>query len=259
MKQGRSKMHMVMQTTGNSLISSTVFALLVTTIRSEISICGTRRTNGCTWLTHRLHAFAFRRVRYVSKYSGKTMIAFQQATRAETEPFGTSADTFTGLVCAWYAPGMCRSVNDFVQTGDSRQRNKRASIRTDLLQPIPIPVKPWESISMDFIMGLPNTERQHNAIFTFADRLTKYAHMVPTEPTIDAEGAARLYVNNLFAYRGLSKSIVSDRDPRFTSAFLKEVFSLLGVTQYEYGQSSRNLQIEQACQQKCGRHVEIFH
>ena len=82
---------------------------------------------------------------------------------------------------------------------------------------------------MDFIRGLPNTERQHDAIFTFADRLTKYAHVIPTKPTIDAEGAARLYVNNLFAYRDLSKSIVSDRDPRFTSAFFKEVFSLLGV------------------------------
>ena len=82
---------------------------------------------------------------------------------------------------------------------------------------------------MDFIMGLPKTERQHDAIFTFVDRLTKYIHVIPTKSTIDAEGAARLYVNNVFAYHGLSKSIVSDRDPRFTSAFFKEVFSLLGV------------------------------
>ena len=59
-KRKRSKM--VMQTTGNSLISSTVFALLVITIRSEISISGARRTNGCTWSTRRLHACVFRRV-----------------------------------------------------------------------------------------------------------------------------------------------------------------------------------------------------
>ena len=72
---------------------------------------------------------------------------------------------------------------------------------------------------MDFIMGLPKTERQHDAIFTFVDRLTKYVHVIPTKSTIDAEGAARLYVYNGFAYHGLSKSIVSDRDQRFTSAF----------------------------------------
>ena len=82
---------------------------------------------------------------------------------------------------------------------------------------------------MDFIMGLPKTERQHDAIFTFVDRLTKYVHVIPTKSTIDAEGPARFYVHNVFAYHRLSKSIVSDRDPRFTSAFFKEVFSLLRV------------------------------
>ena len=78
-------------------------------------------------------------------------------------------------------------------------------------------------------MGLPKTERQHDATFTFVDRVTKRVDVTPTKSTIDAEGAARLYVNDVFAYHGLSKSIFSDRDPRFTSAFFKEVFSLLGV------------------------------
>ena len=137
--------------------------------------------------------------------------------------------TFWNLSRHFYWPGMGRSVKDFVKTCDSCQRNQCARMRTGLLQPIPIPVRPWESISMDFIMGLPKTERQRDAIFTFVDSLTKYVHVIPTKSTIDAEGAARLHVYNVFAYHGLSKSIVSDRDPRFTSAFFKEVFSLLGV------------------------------
>ena len=137
--------------------------------------------------------------------------------------------TFWNLSRHFYWPGMGRSVKDFVKTCDSCQRNKCARMRTGLLQSIPIPVRPWESISMDFIMGLPKTERQRDAIFTFVDRLTKYVHVIPTKSMIDAEGAARHYVNNVFAYHGLSKSIVSDRDPRFTTAFFKEVFSLLGV------------------------------
>ena len=73
--------------------------------------------------------------------------------------------TFWNLSRHFYWPGMGRSVKDFVQTCDSSQRNKCAGIRTGLLQPISIPVKPWESISMDFVMGLPKTERQHDAIF----------------------------------------------------------------------------------------------
>ena len=55
-------------------------------------------------------------------------------------------------------------------------------------------------------------------------------HLVPTTSTLDARGAALLYMNNVLVKHGLSKSIVSDRDPRFTqSAFLKELFTLLGT------------------------------
>ena len=61
------------------------------------------------------------------------------------------------------------------------------------------------------------------------DKMTKYVRVIPTTSTIDGEGTARLYVNNVFTLHGLSKSIVSDRDPRFTSAFFKEVFGILGV------------------------------
>ena len=54
-------------------------------------------------------------------------------------------------------------------------------------------------------------------------------HLIPTTSTIDAEGAAQLYIKHIFSAHGLSKSIVSDRDLRFTAFFFKEVFSLLGV------------------------------
>ena len=67
------------------------------------------------------------------------------------------------------------------------------------------------------------------AILTFVDRLTKYVCLIPTTVTSDAQETARLYVNNIFAHHGLSKTIVCDRDPQFTSVFFKEVFSALGV------------------------------
>ena len=137
--------------------------------------------------------------------------------------------TFWNLSKHFYWPGMGSSVKDFVRTCDSCQRHKCARTRSGLLQPLPIPKTPWESISMDLIMGLPRTERECDAVFTFVDRLTKYVHVVPTKSTIDAVGAARLYIDHVFALHGLSKSVVSDRDPRFTSAFFKEVFALLGV------------------------------
>ena len=126
---------------------------------------------------------------------------------------------------------MGKSVKEFVKSCESCQRSNSGKLKVaiSLLQPLPIPERPWDSISMDFIVGLPRTDRNHDAIFTFVDRLSKYVHLVPTTSSIDAQGAARLYVDHVFASHGLSKTIVSDRDPRFTSAFFKEVFSVLGV------------------------------
>ena len=137
--------------------------------------------------------------------------------------------TFWNLSRHFYWPGMGKSVKEFVKSCESCQRSKSGKLKVGLLQPLPIPERPWDSISMDFIVGLPRTDRNHDAIFTFVDRLSKYVHLVPTISSIDAQGAARLYVDHVFASHGLSKTIVSDRDPRFTSAFFKEVFSVSGV------------------------------
>ena len=119
----------------------------------------------------------------------------------------------------FYWPGMGKSVKECVKSCESCQRSKSGKLKVGLLQPLPIPERLWDSISMDFIVGLPRTDRTHDAIFTFVDRLSKYVHLVPTTSSIDAQSAARLYIDHVSASHGLSKTIVSDRDPHFTSAF----------------------------------------
>ena len=47
------------------------------------------------------------------------------------------------------------------------------------IQPLPIPLWKWDKITMDFVIGLPRTRRQHNAIWVIVDRLTKSAHFLP--------------------------------------------------------------------------------
>ena len=64
---------------------------------------------------------------------------------------------------------------------------------------------------------------------TLVDRLTKQAHFVLTRSTADAEGVADLYVQNVMRHHGLSRSLVSDRDPRFTSGVYRNIFTKLGV------------------------------
>jgi hypothetical protein len=82
---------------------------------------------------------------------------------------------------------------------------------------------------MDLIIKRPITARGHDSICVFVDRLTKMVHFVPCKEKRSAKGFAKLYVDNVFRYHGLSKEFISDRDDRFTSEFWKGVTELLGT------------------------------
>jgi hypothetical protein len=86
-----------------------------------------------------------------------------------------------------------------------------------LLQPLPIPKWKWEMITMDFVSGLPRGKRENDAIWVIVDRLTKSALFLPIRMTDPVEKLAKIYVNEVVRLHGVPISIVSDRDPRFTS------------------------------------------
>ena len=72
---------------------------------------------------------------------------------------------------------------------------------------------------MDFVTGLPRTQRQHDAIWVIVDRLTKSSHFVPVNVEDSLEKFAQLYMDEIVRLHGVPVSIVSDRDPSFTSRF----------------------------------------
>ncbi|XP_020967454.1 uncharacterized protein LOC110266784 [Arachis ipaensis] len=85
------------------------------------------------------------------------------------------------------------------------------------LQPLEIPQWKWEIITMDFVLGLPRTRIGCDAIWVVVDRLTKSAHFLPIRISCTMEELARLYINEIVRLHGVPSTIVSDRDPRFTS------------------------------------------
>ena len=87
------------------------------------------------------------------------------------------------------------------------------------IQLLPIPVWKWEKITMDFVIGLPRTQRQHDAIWVTVDRLTKSSYFLPVNVEDSLEKLTQLYVDEIVRLHGVPVSIVSDRDPRFTSRF----------------------------------------
>jgi hypothetical protein len=100
---------------------------------------------------------------------------------------------------------------------------------TGLLQPLQIPEWKWETISMDFITGFPRTVRKHDAIMVVVDKLSKETHFIPIKSTFKAIDVANIFMKEIFRLHGLPKTIISDRDAKFTSSFWKSLFVGLGT------------------------------
>ncbi len=129
----------------------------------------------------------------------------------------------------WW-PGMKQYITDYVLSCDSCQRNKASNrVPAGLLQPLPIPARRWESISMDFITQLPRTLTGYDAIWVVVDRLSKYAHFVPTTTDISAEEPAQLFKDKIFYVHGMPLNIITDRGSVFTSQFTQELLRCIGT------------------------------
>jgi hypothetical protein len=125
--------------------------------------------------------------------------------------------------------GMKLDVDNFVKQCLVYQRAKHGQKHpAGLLQPLPIPDEAWKQLSMDFIEGLPLSEKC-NVIVVVVDRLTKYAHFFAVKHPYTAQSIAQLFLDNVVKLHGMPKSIVSNRDPIFLSKFWKELFTLYEV------------------------------
>jgi len=92
-----------------------------------------------------------------------------------------------------------------------------------LMTPLDVPEWKWDSISMDFVTSLPNTSRGNDTIWVIVDRLTKSAHFIPINISFLVSQLADIYICEIVNLHGVPSSIVSDRDPRFTSRFWKSL------------------------------------
>ena len=108
---------------------------------------------------------------------------------------------------------------------------------------------------MDFIVGIPWTQRCYDSIWVIVDRLTKVAHFLPVKTTNTRPQLATLYMERIVCLHGVPKKIVSDLGTQFTSHFWQQVHSSLG-TKLNFsiayhpqtnGQSERINHILEAC------------
>jgi transposase InsO family protein len=100
---------------------------------------------------------------------------------------------------------------------------------TGLLQPLPIPEKKWEVITMDFITGLTRKNKKHGSIMVVVDKLRKAAHFVPVKKTHTTTNIAEIYMREIARLHGTPRKIVSDRHTKFTSNFWRGLFKGFGA------------------------------
>ncbi|KAL0195094.1 hypothetical protein M9458_008666, partial [Cirrhinus mrigala] len=97
-----------------------------------------------------------------------------------------------------------------------------------LLQPLPVPNRPWSHIAVDFITDLPSSHGQ-TTILSVIDRFSKGCRLIPFPKLPTAMETAEALCNSVFRFYGLPEDIVSDRGPQFTSRLWSSFFHLLGV------------------------------
>jgi hypothetical protein len=123
-----------------------------------------------------------------------------------------------------------KEIAQYVAQCDTCQRTKAEHQRpVGLLQPLPVPKWKWEEIGMDFVIGLPRTQKGNDSIWVIIDRLTKVAHFIPVKTTFGGATLARIYLKEIVRLHGIPRKIVSDRGTQFTSKIWMSLQQAMGT------------------------------
>ncbi|KAJ1599714.1 hypothetical protein NDA14_000996 [Ustilago hordei] len=133
----------------------------------------------------------------------------------------------------WW-PNMTAWIVDYVASCPVCARYKAPRHRPyGLLQPLATPDRPWGSISLDFIEGLPTSKKYdsktYDSILVIVDRLTKFAILAPTHKTVTAKQTAVLLYGHMVRLFGYPDHMVSDRGRQFISGAWKAFAEQMGV------------------------------
>ncbi|CAH0488358.1 unnamed protein product [Peronospora farinosa] len=129
----------------------------------------------------------------------------------------------------FFWPHMYKWVRNWIRTCEICQRVKPSPSSQAPLRSLSTAAESWRSVSMDFIFGLAPDSQARTGILVFVDRFSKMTHLVPVHAKVTALETAAHFIDAVFRHHGLPENIVSDRDPRFTSAFWTSLFELLGT------------------------------
>ena len=137
-------------------------------------------------------------------------------------------ETYAVLSREFFWPNMAKDVRTFVRNCDVCGRMKSWRDRKKgALKPLPVPGRPWQEVSMDFITDLPESDGRTN-VLVITDRLTKGVILVGMAQ-IDTKSVAWVIIQHLISKHSIPRTITSDRGTQFTKGIWERVCVLLNI------------------------------
>ncbi|MBW0542505.1 hypothetical protein O181_082220 [Austropuccinia psidii MF-1] len=131
---------------------------------------------------------------------------------------------------SWW-PNWKKDVSEYCQTRDRYQKSNIATGKKfGMMIQIQEPKSTWEIFHMDFVTALPpGRDRSYNAFLVLVDRYSKTPMFLPCHKNDTAMDTAIMIWNVVISHTGLFQNIISDRDPKFTSALWTNIHNLFGT------------------------------
>jgi hypothetical protein len=113
---------------------------------------------------------------------------------------------------------------------------------------------------MDFIMGLPKSAKQIDAIMVVVEKSSKYAHFILVKSTLKEIDISSIFMKEIFRLHGMPKGIIFDRDMKFTSRFWRSLFigfetTMLFSTSYHHQTNGKKEMVNQVLEDMLRMHV----
>ena len=147
--------------------------------------------NECKWHPMRdfllQGGFLFKGPRLCIRKYGTKELPIREVHRGSLAGHFGENKTLLMLKEHYYWPRMSKDVQDVLKRCATCQVTKSHLLPHSLYVPLPAPTLPWEDLSMDFMLGLPRTQRSKDSIFVVVDRFSNMAHFIhcaKTKPTL---------------------------------------------------------------------------
>ncbi|WVZ57819.1 hypothetical protein U9M48_008158 [Paspalum notatum var. saurae] len=190
-------------------------------IDEEKKACFTLDDQGVLWFNNRL---------VVPKDMELRKKILDEAHTSELTMHPGSNKMYQDLKQKFWWTRMKREIAKYVSECDVCKRVKADHLKPGgMLQPLNIPAWKWEDIHMDFVVGLPRTQKGYDSIWVIIDRFTKSANFLPVKTVYRANTYAELYIAKIVSLHGVPRTITSDRGLVFVSRFWEQLQNALGT------------------------------